>query len=146
MLISTRGRYGLRAIIDIASYGDSHCVSLKQIANRQGISEHYLEKLIVPLKKEGFIKSIRGANGGYIINKDTQMITVGDILRALEGPMYPVDCIGEDTIKKSYCGDNNCSTCVVRPVWEKLFDSFNSVLESVTLDELAKNYYGLINQ
>jgi Rrf2 family protein len=139
MIISTRGRYGLRAMIDIASQSKDKFVSLKEIAERQGISEHYLEKLIVPLKKNGFVRSIRGASGGYALNGDSKKITVADILRALEGPMYPVDCIGEGK-DASFCGISSCSSCVTKPTWEKLFESINTVLESVNLYDLALDY------
>jgi Rrf2 family transcriptional regulator, cysteine metabolism repressor len=144
MIISTRGRYGIRAMIEIASIKDDEFITLKKIAEKQGISESYLEQLIVPLKKSNYIKSFRGARGGYAINCDTEKLTVADILRALEGPMYPVDCIG-DNIKSSVCGNANCSTCVTKPIWEQLYESLNNVLESFTLADLSRDYVNLNN-
>ena len=85
MKISTKGRYGLRAIIDLAQYSEIEPVSINSIASRQGISERYLEQLMTLLKKADLIKSIRGAGGGYVLAKDMSEISVGDVLRALEG-------------------------------------------------------------
>ncbi|MDR1542192.1 MAG: Rrf2 family transcriptional regulator [Clostridiales bacterium] len=138
MKISTRGRYGLRALIDLAAREGDACVSLGSIAERQGISEHYLEQLMAPLKKAGYLKSVRGAQGGYMLNKPAEEISVGDILRILEGPLYPVECLSDS--EKASCGSGSCSTCVTKPLWEKLYSSVNDVLESYSLSDLAKAY------
>jgi Rrf2 family protein len=138
MKISTRGRYGLRALIDIAAQESGKCVSLCSIAQRQGISEPYLEQLMAALKKAGFVKSVRGPQGGYILNKTPEEISVGDILRILEGPMYPVDCLSDSD--RSSCGGSDCSTCVTKPLWEKLYSSMTDVLESYSLRDLASAY------
>ncbi|MDR1640805.1 MAG: Rrf2 family transcriptional regulator [Clostridiales bacterium] len=138
MKISTRGRYGLRALIDIAAQEIGSCVPLCSIAQRQGLSEAYLEQLMSQLKKAGVVKSVRGAQGGYILNRAPEEISVGEILRVLEGPMYPVDCLS-DTEKPS-CGAASCSTCVTKPLWEKLYSSVNDVLESCSLKDLANAY------
>ena len=90
--ISTKGRYGLRALIDLARYSEIEPVSISSIATRQSISEGYLEQLMSLLKKAGLIKSIRGAGGGYVLAKDISEISVGDVLRALEGSLQPVEC------------------------------------------------------
>jgi Rrf2 family protein len=142
MKISTRGRYGLRALIDLAAHESESCVSLGSIAERQGISEHYLEQLIAPLKKSGYLKSVRGPQGGYILNKPAEEISVGDILRILEGPLYPVECLADDGDKGS-CGGAGCDACVTKPIWEKLYSSVNDVLESYTLSDLAKAYQNI---
>jgi Rrf2 family transcriptional regulator, cysteine metabolism repressor len=142
VIISTRGRYGLSAMIEIASIQNNKAITIKKISKNQGISESYLEQLIIPLKKSGYIKSFRGAAGGYTINCDASLVTVGDILKVLEGPMYPVDCIGEES-KKSFCGISSCKTCVTKPVWEELYQSLSNVLESFTLEDLSKNYVNL---
>ena len=92
MKISTKGRYGLRALIDIAQYSEIEPVSISSISARQDISERYLEQLMALLKKAGLIKSIRGAGGGYVLAKDVSEISVGDVLRALEGNLEPVEC------------------------------------------------------
>ena len=91
MKISTRGRYGLKAMVDIAANSQSGCVSLKSIAERTNLSESYLEQLIAPIKKAGLVKSVRGANGGYTLAKTPQEISVGDILRVVEGPLELVE-------------------------------------------------------
>ena len=94
MKLSTKGRYGLRALIDLAQYSEEEPVSITSISNRQGISERYLEQLMAKLKKAEIVKSIRGAGGGYILGKDMHEISVGDVLRALEGSLDPVECSG----------------------------------------------------
>ena len=91
MKISTKGRYGLRALIDLAQYSEIEPVSISSIATRQGISERYLEQLMTLLKKAELIKSIRGAAGGYVLAKPVEEISVGDVLRALEGSLEPVE-------------------------------------------------------
>ena len=92
MKLSTKGRYGLRAMIDLAVYSEKEPVSIQSIADRQNISERYLEQLMASLKKEGLVKSIRGANGGYQLARPAIGISVGDILRALEGDLRAVTC------------------------------------------------------
>ncbi|MDR2650550.1 MAG: Rrf2 family transcriptional regulator [Clostridiales bacterium] len=134
MKISTRGRYGLRALIDLASR-DGECVSVSSIARRHGISEHYLEQLLAQMNKAGFVKSVRGLYGGYKLNRPAEQITVAEILRTLEGSMYPVECLSDAEV--SSCGSGGCAGCVTKPVWEKLYDSINEVLESYTLSDLA---------
>ncbi len=139
MKISTRGRYGLRAMVDIAYYGTDKCVSLHSISDRQGISESYLEQLMLPLKKAGFVKSVRGSQGGYSLNRDPKDISVGELLTLLEGSMSPVDCVVEGNHSSS-CGDSNCGTCVTKPVWEKIYESVNDVLSSISLYDLVNDY------
>ena len=136
MKISTRGRYGLRAMADLASRHDGESVKLNAIAKRQGISEHYLEQLIASLKKAGYVKSVRGARGGYHLNMPPEEISVGDILRALEGPLYPVGCISEEGDASSACGAADCVSCVAKPVWEKLYESMSDVVDSISLKDL----------
>ena len=153
MKISTRGRYGLKAMVDIAaqcsckecacensssSVCTCRCVNLKSIAERQGISEHYLEQLIAPLKKAGLVKSVRGAKGGYTMNKSPKEITVGEILRALEGSLCPVSCLEDD--ENCQCGSANCDDCVTKPVWRKIYEGFTNVVDSIVLEELVDDY------
>ena len=135
MRISSRGRYGLRALIDLASHSGEKCVSVGSIAQRQGISEHYLEQLLAQLNKAGFVKSVRGLYGGYKLNRPAQAITVAEILRSLEGPMYPIECLSDTD--SGLCGSSDCKCCVTKPVWEKLYDSIHEVLESFTLHDLV---------
>jgi Rrf2 family protein len=134
MKISTRGRYGIKAMIDLAKNAKDSCISLKSIAVRQEISEHYLEQLIALLKKEKLVKSVRGAQGGYMLAKDAKDISVGDILRALEGSLAPVDCVVEDNPYK--CEDS--TKCVTRFIWEEVRDSINQVVDSITLKDLEE--------
>ncbi|MBQ8940794.1 MAG: Rrf2 family transcriptional regulator [Firmicutes bacterium] len=135
MKMSTKGRYGLRAMVDIAvNCGKGECVSLKSVANRQNLSESYLEQLISPLKKAGIVKSTRGAQGGYVLAKSAADITVGEILRALEGPLDIVEC---DKGTAS-CGSASCKNCVTKNVWEKLSESVNETADSITLEMLAR--------
>lgn len=152
MKISTRGRYGLKAMVDIAAQcsdkecscgKDSspctcNCVNLKSIAERQGISEPYLEQLIAPLKRAGYVKSVRGAKGGYIISKCPKEISVGEILRALEGSLCPVNCLEEGS--DCSCGSGSCDHCFTRPVWEKIYENITTVVNSIMLEELIINY------
>lgn len=135
MKISTRGRYGLKAMVDIAANsGNNTCVCLKSVAERTGISDSYLEQLISPLKKAGLVNSIRGAQGGYILCKAPENITVGDILRAVEGPMELVECLSNSDA----CGTGDCSCCVTKSVWGKLSESVNEAADNITLAELIK--------
>lgn len=157
MKISTRGRYGLKAMIDIAvqcsckdcncdaysSLCSCKCVNLKSIAERQGISEHYLEQLIAPLKKAGLVKSIRGAKGGYTINKSPKDISVGDVLRVLEGSLCPVACLEDG--ENCYCGSADCADCVTKPVWEKVYQSYTDVVNSIMLQDLVDDYNNVSN-
>lgn len=136
MKLSTKGRYGLRAVLDLAVHEEEEAVALSQIAERQGISMNYLEQLIAKLKKAGIVNSIRGAQGGYKLAAPAQEISVGDILRALEGNLNPVDC--SEVIK----GDGNgvcCNSdsCVTKYVWKRISDSINEAVDGIKLSELV---------
>ncbi|ANS75450.1 Rrf2 family transcriptional regulator [Paenibacillus yonginensis] len=126
MKISTKGRYGLTIMMELAAkYGEGP-TSLKSIAEKNQLSEHYLEQLIAPLRNAGLVKSVRGAYGGYILAKEAAEITAGDIIRVLEGPISPVDFTEEDDPAK-------------RDLWLRIRDSIADVLDSTTLDSLV-NY------
>jgi Rrf2 family protein len=134
MKLSTKGRYGLRAVLDLAVHEDEEAVALSQIAERQGISMNYLEQLIAKLKKAGIVKGIRGAQGGYKLAVPVEEISVGDILRALEGNLDPVDC---SEVNK---GDSSCSNadqCVTKYVWKRISDSINDAVDGIKLSELV---------
>jgi len=139
MKLSTRGRYGLRAMIGIAQCKDQGPIAIHTIAERQGISERYLEQLMVPLKRAGLVKSIRGSQGGYILGKSPDKITAGDIIRVLEGPIAPVDCVNE--INPETC--ERAEHCVTRVVWTKIRDSIADVLDSYSLCDLAQESQNL---
>jgi Rrf2 family protein len=135
MKLSTKGRYGLRAVLDLALHNEEEAVALSQIAERQGISMSYLEQLISKLRKAGIVNGIRGAQGGYVLAVPAEELSVGDILRTLEGDLYPVDCSeinsGDDTCSKSY-------TCVTKYVWKRISDSINDVVDGIMLSDLVK--------
>lgn len=136
MKLSTKGRYGLRAFIDLATYGEKEPVSLTSIATRQEISLNYLEQLMAKLKKAELVESIRGVNGGYRLARSADEISVGDVLRALEGELIPVECAGIDTGKESHC--TGSGTCVSKTVWKRINDSINNTVDSIFIGELVK--------
>lgn len=135
MRFSTRGRYGVQIMVDLAQNADEGPISLKSVAERQNLSEHYLEQLVPELRKAGLVKSIRGAQGGYVLAKKPENILIGDVIRVLEGPIAPVECThqsGEDC-----CGKTDF--CVTREVWVKVRDSINDVVDSITLADLLQD-------
>lgn len=134
MKLSTKGRYGLRAMIDLARYSEKEPVSINSIAARQGISERYLEQLVGLLKKAGLVRSIRGASGGYVLARSSGEISVGDVLRALEGSLEPVKCA-------AFYSEEGCTAsdgCVTKYVWQKINDSINETVDKMMLDELVR--------
>lgn len=135
MKISTKGRYGLRAVIDIAVHGENEPVSLSEIAVRQDISISYLEQLIAKLKKAGIVTSVRGAKGGYSLAAPTNMISVGDILRALEGDLSPVNC-AEVTEHGNPCKESG--QCVTKIVWKRISDSINHAVDNLMISDLLE--------
>ncbi|MEZ0537989.1 Rrf2 family transcriptional regulator [Caldicellulosiruptoraceae bacterium PP1] len=136
MKLSTKGRYGVRAMFDLALHYQEGLISLKSIAERQDISEHYLEQLIAILKKAGLVKSSRGAQGGYTLSKEPSKITIGEILRVLEGSLSPSECIDDDM--KVNCP--RAEMCVTKKVWEKVKDAVANVVDNITLGELVEDY------
>lgn len=132
--ISTKGRYGLRALIDLAQYSEIEPVSINSIAMRQGISERYLEQLMTLMKKAGLIKSIRGAGGGYVLAKEIEEISVGDVLRALEGNLQPVECA-------AFSQEESCEAsggCVTKYVWQRINESINKTVDEISLKQLVE--------
>ncbi len=137
MKLSTKGRYGVTAMYDLALHMGQGPISLKSVAARQQISEHYLEQLMGQLRKAGLVKSTRGAQGGYLLVKQPTEITVGDIVRVMEGPIAPVDCLlSNDPAASDYCPKT--SRCVTRNVWQKVGESIEGVLDSITLSDLCQ--------
>ena len=132
--LSTKGKYGLRAIIDLARFSEKEPVSIGCIATRQKLSERYLEQLFALLKKAGLVKSIRGASGGYVLARDASEISVGDVLRALEGNLEPVRCAAFYSEEGCMASDE----CVTKYVWQKINDSINKTVNEIKLDELVK--------
>lgn len=130
MKVSTRGRYGLRAMLDLAEHQNSAPIPLRKIAERQSISIQYLEQIFVALRRSGLVRSVRGAQGGYELDKEADDIYVGDIVEILEGPVAPVDCL---------VNDDNCQQqddCITRDVWQMVQESIEDVLYSMTLNDL----------
>lgn len=131
MKISTKGRYALRLMIDLAMNSNGQPVSLKDVAQRQGISDKYLEQIISILHKAGYVQSIRGAQGGYFLKRDPEEYTVGMILRLTEGSLAPVACIEDDEF---VC--DRADACVTAIVYKKINDAVNEVVDNITLADL----------
>lgn len=140
MKLSTKGRYGLRAAVDLAIFAKSEPISISTIAAREGLSESYLEQLFAKLKKAGLVSSSRGTNGGYQLAKPTGDISVGDVLRALEGDMVVVDCPDSE----SKCA--KFDSCVTKYVWKRINNSINDTMDSMTLEEIAANSPGITEE
>lgn len=133
MKISTKGRYAVRVMLDLALNNTGECIKVKDIASRQGISEKYLEQIIAVLNRAGYVNSVRGAQGGYRIAKDPSEYTVGMILRLTEGSMAPVACLDEGTPD---C--DRCDTCETLEVWKELYAAINNVIDNVTIADLVE--------
>lgn len=136
MKLSTKGRYGVKAMLDLALHNSEGQISLKSIAERQNISENYLEQLFASLRKAGLVKSIRGSQGGYNLSDEPGNISIGAILRALEGSLAPVDCVSD--VDPAKCGRSD--SCVTRLIWEKIRDGVNSVVDSISLQDLVEEH------
>lgn len=135
MKLSTKGHYGLKAIFDLAQHYSTHePISLKLIAERQSLSEAYLEQLIALLRKAGLVKSVRGYKGGYMLAKKPEEIKVGDVIRVLEGPIDLVDCVSE--YQPVDC--TNANVCITRSVLVRVRDSITDVLDSISLEDMCK--------
>ncbi len=135
MKLSTRSRYGLKAVVDLAVYYGAGPVSLPTLAGAQGISEGYLEQLLRELKKGGVVETVRGAQGGYTLTSDPAELSVQRVLSLLEGSTAVVDCVGTEP----YSCENAC-TCSARPLFLKLQARINDVLEQTSIRDLADDY------
>ena len=133
MKISTKGRYAVRVMLDLARHHNGEYVKLKSVAMRQGVSEKYLEQIIAVLSRAGFVKSVRGAQGGYKLAGDPSSFTVGMVLRAAEGSLAPVACMdgAGDEIDCERAG-----TCETLPLWKKLKKAIDDVVDNVTIADL----------
>lgn len=134
MKLSTKGRYGLRALVDLAVHSEKEAVSISSIAQRQRISESYLEQLAGKLKKAGLIVSTRGAGGGYRLAKPAAEISVGDVLRALEGNLEAVECQGLKP--EGEC--EGAGSCVVKYVWKQINESISETVDNIWLEDLIE--------
>ena len=131
MKISTKGRYALRMLIDLAEHQNCGYVALKDIADRQNISKKYLEQIILIFNKSDILKTTRGSPGGYKLSKSPDKYTVGEILRLTEGSLAPVDCLNRDPHECERSGE-----CATLPVWQGLNRVINEYLDSITLQDI----------
>ena len=136
MKISTKGRYSLALMLDLALHYNEGCTSIKEISKRIGISDKYLEQIIIVLNRAGYVKSVRGAQGGYLLAKAPAEYTVGSIIRLMEGSLAPVKFLEDES--------NQCErakTCVIVEVWEKLSEAVSSVIDNITLEDLVSRHH-----
>lgn len=138
MKISTKSRYGLRALVDLAVHSTGEQVPLVSIANRQSLSVNYLEQVFSLLKKAAIVKSIKGSQGGYILGRKASDITVADVVRAIEGDILIVE--EERPSAETSLLYQNMQACLQKEVWDKMTESVCNVMESITLEELTKEY------
>lgn len=131
MKISTKGRYALRLMVDLAISEQTDPVSLKDVALRQGLSDKYLEQIVTPLARAGMVRSVRGAGGGYLLTRKPEDYTVGDILRPLEGDLAPVECATD----AAYC--ERCGECVTLELWQEIHRAVSQVVDNTTLADLV---------
>lgn len=132
MKISTKGRYALRLMLDLAMSNPDQYVTIKSISERQDISGKYLEQIISILSRAGYVKSIRGSQGGYKLAKPADEYSVGMILRLIEGSLVPVACMDDEP---NQCP--RCEKCVTLDVWKQLDDAINNVIDNITLADLV---------
>ncbi len=142
MILSTKGRYGLKAMFELGLQYGNGPIPLKIIAERQNIPENYLEQLIAILRKAGLVKSVRGAQGGYLMQRSPEEVTVGQVLLALEGPMAPAECVADPEAPKCKLA----SGCVTRGVWEKINNSIHNVIDTMTLQNMIEDQVSSIEK
>ncbi len=135
MKISTKGRYALRLMLDLALNSGGAAIPLRDVAQRQGISDKYLEQIVTQLSRSGLVRSVRGAGGGYLLTRPPEQYTVGEILRALEGNLAPVSCVDG-----SSCCDR-ADRCVTVEVWRDIQAAVSGVVDNLTLADLVRRYY-----
>ena len=131
MKISTKGRYAMRMLLDLAEHQNCGFIALKDIAKRQNISKKYLEQIILIFNRSGVLKTVRGSQGGYQLAKAPDKYTVGEILRLTEGSLSPVSCVDEDPTECERSGD-----CAMLPVWKGLSHVINEYLDGITLQDI----------
>ena len=139
MKISTKGRYALRLMLDLALHNTGEFITIKSISQRQGISDKYLEQIITQLSKSGFVRSTRGSQGGYRLSKDPKEYTVGSILKLIEGSLAPVACVTEAEKECQRYGE-----CATYFVYEKINEAIDSVVENITLEDLVERHQALM--
>lgn len=132
MKISTRGRYALRLMLDLAVYGGGKPVSVRDVAERQLISDKYLEQIVTPLSRAGLVRSVRGAGGGYLLTRRPEEYTVGEILRPVEGDLAPVECATDARL----CGRSG--ECATMALWQEIHRAVSQVVDNTTLADLME--------
>lgn len=132
MKVSTKGRYGLQAIIDLSLSSQGDYVSLISIAERQNISKNYLEQVFAALRKSGIVKSVKGSQGGYLLNGNPSEIKVGDILRALEGDL--------SVVKDEESTSNKIEACIKKNLWDKIDEQVFKLIDNITLEDLINEF------
>lgn len=132
MRLSTKGRYGARAMLDLALNSGEGPVLLRDIAKRQEVSEKYLEHSITTLRKAGLVRSIRGARGGYVLGKLPSQIRLSEIMEVLEGSMAPVECVDDPQVCQ------RAQLCVTRDIWAEMKEAIDNILESITLQDMVE--------
>lgn len=133
MKVSTKGRYGLKAMVDIAIYSNSEVVTLKSISERQNISEGYLEQIFSNLRKNGLVVGRKGAQGGYSLSRPTNQLTIGEILRALEGDLVLVDVNNKNVV-------DDLEKCINMNLWNEINKNINDYFDSINLEDLVNKY------
>jgi Rrf2 family protein len=131
MKLSTKIRYGSRAMLELASHYGEGAIELREIARKENISAKYLEQVIIPLRTSGLVKSVRGSKGGYSLAKPPSEISLKDVIEVLEGPIKLVDCLADPKICQKI------QSCVTRGIWDEATDAINQVFGSVTLEEMV---------
>jgi Rrf2 family cysteine metabolism transcriptional repressor len=131
MKISTKIRYGARAMLELASHYGEGPIELKEIANKENISLKYLEQVIIPLRTAGLIKSVRGSKGGYALARPPSEICLNEMVEILEGPLSLVECLHDPKVCQ------RVATCVTREIWQKVYDAINGIFRSITLEDLV---------
>lgn len=132
MRLSTKGRYGARAMLDLALNFGEGPILLRDIARRQEVSEKYLEHSITALRKAGLVRSVRGARGGYVLAKSPSQIRLSEIMQVLEGSMAPAECVDDPHICQ------RAQLCVTRDIWAKIKEAIDDILESITLRDMVE--------
>ena len=133
MMVSTKGRYALRVLIDLAEHDAGGFIPMKDVVRRQNVSQKYMERIMSLLSKNGFVEGVHGKGGGYRLNRSPEEYRIGDILRLTEGTLAPVSCLD--------CGAKQCErmdSCRTRPLWHDLDRMINGYLDQVTIADLMK--------
>lgn len=136
MKVSTRGEYGVRAMVALARHYGGGPMSITEIAKVSSVPAAYLEQLIAPLRRAELVSSKRGAHGGYVLSRSPELVRVGDVYRVMEGPVAPMDCVSEDDEAQICPLIEGCET---RPIWLKVRDSIVEALDSTTLADLIRS-------